>query len=102
MKAIAMSGRRKSKDAFDLWYVLRHFRGGVDAVADAFRPHLENGLVREALAVLAEKFASPEHVGPRQAADFDDGIGAEEGAARQRDAYERVRYLLQRLGYPTT
>jgi hypothetical protein len=99
MKAIAMSGRRKNKDAFDIWYVLSHFRGGVEAVAERLRPHLDNGLVREGLEALAQKFGSPEHVGPRDAAEFDPSLGTEERAVRQRDAYERVRYLLDLLGY---
>ena len=33
--------------------------------ADAFRPHLQNRLVKEGLAKIKEKFASPEHVGPK-------------------------------------
>ena len=102
MKAMAMSGRRKNKDAFDIWYVLSHFRGGVEAVAERLRPHLDNGLVREGLEALAQKFASPEHVGPRDAAEFDPSLGVEERAIRQRDAYERVGYLLDLLGYHTS
>jgi hypothetical protein len=99
MKAIVMSERRKDKDPFDIWYVLRHFPGGIDAVAASFRPHLENRLVQEGLKVLAEKFASLEHVGPREAAAFDADLSVEARAIRQRQALELVQTLLERLGF---
>lgn len=99
MKAIVMSERRKNKDAFDIWYVLHHFPGGLEAIVAAFRPHLKNGLVQEGLKVLAEKFASLEHVGPREAAEFDEDLSTEAKAIRQRQAFELVHNLLEQLGF---
>lgn len=64
---------------------------------DEFRPHLENGLVQEALIKIAEKFALPEHVGPKHVADFDDVTDPEERDLLQRDAFERVNALISRL-----
>jgi hypothetical protein len=97
MKSLCMSDRRKSKDPFDIWFVLSNYPGGVEAVAAAFRPHLTHGLVREALSTLGEKFASIEHVGPRSVAAFDGGLSPEETTARERDAFERVQALLRLL-----
>ncbi|MHB8836851.1 MAG: nucleotidyl transferase AbiEii/AbiGii toxin family protein [Candidatus Methylomirabilia bacterium] len=98
MKAIALSERLKEKDAWDIWFCLRNHPGGMDALAEVFRPHLGHGLVREGLLKLAEKFASTGHVGPTMIADFEMVRDGEERALIQRDAFERVEYLLRRLG----
>jgi hypothetical protein len=97
MKGMALADRMKEKDAWDIHFCLTHFPGGIDALADAFRPHLANKLVQEGLAKIREKFASPEHVGPAWVADFDGLTEAEARAIRQRDAFERVSALLTRL-----
>lgn len=54
--------------------------------------------MREGLERIADKFASPEHSGPMFVADFDEITHPEDRAIVQRDAYERVNYLLQKLG----
>ncbi len=97
MKGMALHDRLKEKDAWDIYFCLRYYPGGLDALVEEFRPHLTYGLVQEGLRKIAEKFASPEHVGPRFVADFDGLEGPEERALRQRDAYERVATLLKRL-----
>lgn len=98
MKAMAMADRMKEKDAWDIWYCITNYPGGLDALAEAFRPHVENRLVAEGLSKIKEKFASPEHVGPKWIADFDEIDDSEARAIRQRDAFERVNGLLVRLG----
>jgi hypothetical protein len=98
MKGIAMEDRRKAKDAYDIYFVLQHFPGGVDEVVKAFRPHLKLVLVQEGLKKMAVKFASIDHVGPRDVVDFDETLDEEERPIRQRDAFEKVGYLLQQLG----
>jgi hypothetical protein len=98
MKAMALADRMKEKDAWDVWFCLSHYPGGFEALADAFRPHLGNRLVAEGLSKLKEKFASPEHTGPKWVADFDEIDDPETRAMRQRDAFERVVALLARLG----
>lgn len=97
MKAIAMKDRLKRKDAYDTWYLLHHFPGGVMALANKFRLHLGHGLVKEALGIFAEKFETVDHVGPRHAADFDENIDPGFREQRQRDAFERMQFLLKEL-----
>lgn len=97
MKAMALSARLMEKDAWDIYYCVRNYPGGIEALAEEFRPLLKNKLTREALQTLAEKFASPEHSGPKHAADFEDLSTSEERDMLQRDAYERVQSLLSRL-----
>jgi hypothetical protein len=97
MKAMAMAGRLMEKDAWDIYYCIRYYPGGISKLVEEFRPHLENGLVQEALTKIAEKFASPEHVGPKYVADFEDVTDPEERDLLQRDAFERVNTLISRL-----
>jgi hypothetical protein len=98
MKCMALAGRFKEKDAWDIYYCLRYFPGGVDAVAGQFEPLLSNGLVREALANLAGKFASVDRVGPRHVALFEGAADRDQVDIVRRDAFETVQRLLQRLG----
>jgi hypothetical protein len=98
MKSMALADRMKEKDAWDIWFCLAFYPGGMGALAEAFQPHLQNRLVAEGLGKLKEKFASPEHTGPKWVADFDEIDDPETRAMRQRDAYERVAGLLARLG----
>ncbi len=97
MKAMTLASRLKEKDAWDIYYCLRYYPGGFKKLAEEFRPLLKNELAKEALRNLAEKFASPEHVGPKHVADFEGITDTEERALRQRDAYERVRAFLKLL-----
>ena len=98
MKGMALESRLKEKDAWDIYYCTRNFPGGVDALIEQFRPHVGHGLVREGLAKIADKFGSPDHMGPKFVADFEEIDDSEERALLQRDAYERIDYLLRKLG----
>lgn len=97
MKAMALDGRLMEKDAWDVYYCVRYYPGGMDCLVNEFTPHLGSGLVREAMAILAKKFESPEHIGSKHVADFEEITDPEERALIQRDAYERVNALLSRL-----
>lgn len=46
---------------------------------------------------LKEKDASADHVGPKFVADFEEITDAAEREFIQRDAFERVRYLIEKL-----
>ncbi len=48
---------------------------------------------------IAGKFATLDHVGPKDVAEFDEILDTEERAIRQRDAFEKVNFLLQQLGF---
>ena len=99
MKGMVLEDRRKAKDAYDIYFVLHNFPGGVEAIVKAFKPHLKLALVQEGLKKIAGKFATLDHVGPRDVAEFDENTGsAEERTIRQRDAFEKVNFLLQEMG----
>ena len=94
LKALAFQGRGENKDAYDLWYVLRHFGSGVD---DVFR-HLEllstHPQAQRALKVLRRDFANPQMLGPRRVADF---LFKRADANTQRDVVADVKALLDRF-----
>lgn len=98
MKGMALYDRLKEKDAWDIYFTLTNYPGGIDALAEDLRPHLGHGLVQEGLRKISEKFASVEHMGPRFVADFDDVQDDEDRARIHRDAFEKVDYLLRELG----
>jgi hypothetical protein len=97
MKAMALASRLMEKDAWDIYYCLHNYPGGIEKLAEEFRPLLKNKLAQEALENIAEKFASPEHVGPKYVADFEEISDGEERDRVMRDAYERVRAFLALL-----
>ena len=48
-RGMAMETRLKEKDAWDIYYCLLNYPGGIDAPAEEFKPHLYHGLVQEGL-----------------------------------------------------
>jgi len=95
LKARALRGRSRPKDAYDLTYVLERFPGGVAAVAEALRPLLDDPDAQEAVAWLGEDFARIDSAGPVRAAEFVQG-GRDD--VLQADARGLVRELLRLIG----
>jgi hypothetical protein len=98
MKGMAMEARIKEKDAWDIYYCMLNYPGGIDALTEEFKPHLDHGLVREGLQKIAGKFFSESAFGPKSVADFEEIDDPDEQERIQRDAYERVNVLLRKLG----
>ena len=97
MKAIVLDDRLKEKDAYDIYYCLKQYSDNLDDLVAAFRPHLKNGLIQEGLAKLSKNFASVAHTGPKFVAAFEEITDEEDRIQMERDAFERVDYLLQKL-----
>lgn len=70
LKALAFRNRGANKDAYDLFYVLRHHRSGVASIAHSIRAFGENEHAARALGYLAEDFATLDSIGPRRVAQF--------------------------------
>ncbi|MBW1744270.1 MAG: hypothetical protein JRJ47_12720 [Deltaproteobacteria bacterium] len=98
MKGMALDDRLKEKDAWDIYYCLKHYGGGLDGLVKEIEPYLKHGLVIEGLQKIAEHFATEEHTGPKHVADFEELTDPEEREIRERDAFERVNHILQKLG----
>lgn len=97
MKAQALSGRLKEKDAYDIHYCMVNYPGGMDALIQAFHAFPDHPLIHEGLSILSEKFSAIDAMGPVGIVNFLDENDPEVRAAIQRDAYERVQYLLKAL-----
>lgn len=97
MKGMALDDRLKEKDAWDIYFCLLHYPGGIAALKEAFRSHLEHGLIREGIEKIRKQFSTPNHIGPKFVADFEEVEDTEERARIMRDAYERVQTLLESL-----
>ncbi len=97
MKAMALDERLKEKDAWDIYYCLRHYAGGLDAIVEEFKPHIHNGLVQEGLEKIAKHFETTENIGPKFIVDFYDETDPEARDMVRRDAFERMNYVLEKL-----
>lgn len=97
MKAQALKGRIKEKDAYDLYYCLQFYPGGHQALVNAFQQFRASSSVREGFQILKKRDASPEHIGPALTANFYDSHDPEEKAMIQRDAFERMQALIEAL-----
>jgi hypothetical protein len=98
LKGFAIGDRYAEKDAYDIYALCAHYRGGPAAVADAVRPFREEGPVRRGLAAIAEKFRALEAEGPTWVAAF---LGQDEGEPRERarvDAFMVVQEVLRLVG----
>lgn len=103
MKGMALHDRIKAKDAYDIYYCLLNFPGGIEALAQDFLAHRDHRLVKEGLKKIAGKFSSIRAFGPAKAAEVyqTTELDPEAGEIRIRDAYERVSAFLARMGIIT-
>jgi len=97
MKAHALAGRDKPKDAYDLCYCLDEFPDGIATVAEHWRSRREDPLVAAAITILREKFETVKHYGPQQLAIFNDASESGERDQHARRAFELVQKLLSQL-----
>ena len=94
MKGIVMGSRYKEKDAYDLASLVLYYKDGPISVADEVRPYMENGLVKESLDFIREKFRSREAEGPTWFADFQESIGEAREQFKTQAYLEVQRFLL--------
>ena len=94
MKAHAMSIRKKTKDAYDIWFCLANSPGNIESVAQAFKPHVGKSSVIRALALLSENFESIDARGPIDVVKEDGSLDSEYRRFLQQDAFQRVQALL--------
>ena len=97
MKSITMTERKREKDAYDIYFCLRHYPGGPKALAATFTDLRGIANVEEALAAMRSKFADQNQIGPVWAAQVAEEHG-ENAEFVRRDAFERAAALLNALG----
>jgi hypothetical protein len=96
MKTAAL-GRGKAKDAYDIYFLLKHYVGGVRLLSKEFDDCRNLPTINEMKQKLSEKFASENHAGPVDVSDFLNIEDQEEIEMTRRDVYEQVKFLIELL-----
>ena len=102
MKGYAIANRLKQKDAYDIYFSVRNFPGGLDALVEATKPLLEVDSAREGYRLLSEKFRNMDDFGPtsvRQFVEGSDALGERTADQWQQDAFGQVDAWLKELGF---
>lgn len=104
MKGHALDKREKRKDAYDIYYCVLNFQGGLEALAAACRPLLayENG--ERGFRYIDAKFATVDHFGPVCVRQFVEDSHILDGRTPdqwQQDAFGQVDAWLRALGIRT-
>lgn len=101
MKGFALGGRKKDKDAYDIYYCVRNYQGGVEALVVDCLPLMEDEEALRAFKIIAEKFVERDYYGPESVARFAEREGVLDGRTRdqwQTDAYGQVKAWLKGMG----
>jgi len=96
MKTTAL-GRGKAKDAYDIYFLIKHYHGGARQLAKEFSGCSDKRIVLDMKEKLSEKFASANHAGPVDVSNFLDLVDEEEIEMARRDAFEQVQALLSAI-----
>ena len=101
MKGYALVQRDKKKDAYDIYYCIRQYEGGVKALAAECVPLLEDPVAREGYENIARKFNQEDGFGPETVRLFvegSDALGDMTPDQVRTDAFRQVRAWLNALG----
>ena len=97
----AATNRLKQKDAYDIYYSIRSFPGGVDALVAATKPLLDFETARTGYLHISEKFRHLDDFGPtsvRRFVDRPDVLGERTADQWQQDAFGQVDAWLSASG----
>jgi len=91
LKALAFHLRGENKDAYDLYYVVRNYGGGIADVTARLKPLLSDQGAKAALEYLRSDFRDREATGPHRVAQF---LYGRDDADTQADVVGFVRELI--------
>ncbi len=98
MKGITIAERYKEKDAYDIYALIGHYKEGVSSCFEEISPFCKQGLVREGMKSICEKFATERSVGPLWASTFmapgDPAIAKE----KQTEIFRQVFPFVKKMG----
>lgn len=97
MKGMALWDRYKEKDAYDIYFAILYYPGGVQKLVSVFQPFKSNKLVREGLSKIRTRFKDVESPGPVWVTNFEEIDDEEEKERVRRDAFERANAFLDAL-----
>lgn len=96
LKGLAIGDRYAEKDAYDIFALCAHYRGGPPAVAEALERAAGDGVVQRGLEAMAGRFRDREAEGPTWVATFLAPGTTEEYERLRTDAFMVVREVLRR------
>lgn len=94
MKGMSIWERYKEKDAYDIYFTILNYPGGIQELVKIFKPVRTDKLVKEGLGKIKAKFKDVNSIGPAWITIFQDTGDVEEKELIKRDAYERIKLLL--------
>lgn len=100
MKGHALNGRLKQKDAYDVYFCVRNYPGGIAELAEACRPLFTEKSAALGFAHINAKFETLESYGPTSVRLFVQGsriLGDRTPDQWQQDAFGQVDALLREL-----
>jgi hypothetical protein len=101
MKGYAIQNRHKQKDAYDIYYCIRNYPGGADALAKDCKPLLAQSEAKQGYAYIAGKFDKEDGYGPISVRKFVEEtslLGERTADQWQTDAFGQVQAWLKSLG----
>lgn len=101
MKGHALPGRLKQRDAYDIYYSIRNYPDGIEALAEACRPLLDHESGATGYRIVAEKFDTSDGFGPTCVRRFVENtqiLGERTPDQWQQDAFGQVDAWLRALG----
>ena len=96
MKTAAL-GRGKAKDAYDIYFTINYYHGGVQEIVKEFGLYKDKPIVKNMCNKLGEKFASVNHAGPSDIVSFLNIKDKEEEERIRQDAYQKIQYIVRNL-----
>ncbi|MEA3458170.1 MAG: hypothetical protein U9R21_05775 [Candidatus Thermoplasmatota archaeon] len=96
MKGIVLGERYKEKDAYDIYYLVTHYKNGPVDVANEINTHQENDLINESITTIKKDFESRESSGPAWVASFLNENG-DDKERRLTDVFMNVNEFLKNI-----
>ena len=101
MKGYAVTKRHKQKDSYDIYYCIRNYPDGIDALAKACKPLLDDASGKQGYEMIAAKFDVADGYGPGCVRKFVEETEILDGRTAdqwQQDAFGQVDAWLRALG----
>ena len=96
-KGLAIKGRYKEKDPYDVYTVTTCYKDGPQDVAKEFKEHMKDPIVKEALGYIQKQFASESSEGPYSVARFMHPGDVEAQSRKRLDAFMQLSEFFNHL-----
>lgn len=70
LKSLAFRGRGENKDAYDLFYTIKYYEGGIENIAERINALKSFEITKKAINILKKDFREIDNAGPVRVAEF--------------------------------